>query len=104
MITERKQAVRAAIYCRCSTDEQWQGKDFSTLESQASICKHAVAMKEPDGLTLGQIFEDGGYSGGSIERPGLQELVAEIEAGRIQAVIVYRLDRLTRSIADFYEL
>ena len=104
MKTDEKKAIRAAIYCRCSTDEQWQGKDFNTLESQASICKHAIAMKEHEGWTLGQVFEDGGYSGGSIERPALQELLDEIEAGNIQAVVVYRLDRLTRSIADFYEL
>lgn len=105
MATHQKKAIRAAIYCRCSTDEQWQGKDFSTLESQVAICKHAIAMKEhEDGWSLGQIFEDGGYSGGSIERPALQELIDEIEAGNIQAVVVYRLDRLTRSIADFYEL
>lgn len=104
MREKEKRPIRAAIYCRCSTDEQWQGKDFSTLESQASICKHAVAMKEHEGWSLGQIFEDGGFSGGSIERPALAEMIAEIEAGNIQAVIVYRLDRLTRSIADFYSV
>lgn len=104
MKSNGSRAIRAAIYCRCSTDEQWQGKDFSTLESQAGICKHAVAMKEPDGWSLGRIYEDGGYSGGSTDRPALKELLADIEAGHIQAVVVYRLDRLTRSIADFYEL
>ncbi len=104
MKASEKRARRAAIYCRCSTDEQWQGKDFNTLESQASICKHAVAMKEPDGWSLGRIYEDGGYSGGSTDRPALKELIADIEAGHIHAVVVYRLDRLTRSIADFYEL
>ena len=105
MEPNQKKAIRTAIYCRCSTDEQWQGKDFNTLESQTAICKHAIAMKEHEhGWTLGQVFEDGGYSGGSIERPALQELIDEIEAGNIQAVVVYRLDRLTRSIADFYEL
>ena len=104
MKASQSRVIRAAIYCRCSTDEQWQGKDFSTLESQAGICKHAIAMKEPDGWTLGRIYEDGGYSGGSTDRPGLKELIADIEEGHVQAVVVYRLDRLTRSIADFYEL
>lgn len=61
-------------------------------------------MKEPDGWSLGRIYEDGGYSGGSMDRPALKELLADIEDGHIQAVVVYRLDRLTRSIADFYKL
>lgn len=61
-------------------------------------------MKEPDSWTLGRIYEDGGYSGGSTDRPALKELIADIEDGHIQAVVVYRLDRLTRSIEDFYEL
>ena len=104
MTNKTRSAVRAAIYCRCSTDEQWRGKEFSTLESQAGICRHAVAMKEPDGWSLGKIYEDGGYSGGTVERPALQELLADVAAGHVQAVVVYRLDRLTRSIADFYEL
>ncbi len=94
---------RCAIYSRVSTDEQTR-QDYNSLESQRDICRHAIAIKQHEGWVEGEHFSDGGYSGKNLERPALRDLLAAARAGTIEAVVVYKLDRLTRSIADFYSL
>jgi site-specific DNA recombinase len=95
---------RCAIYTRKSTEE---GLDqaFNSLDAQAESCSAYILSQAGEGWTpTGQIYSDGGISGGHMERPGLQALIGDIEAGQIDIVVVYKVDRLTRSLADFAKL
>jgi site-specific DNA recombinase len=92
---------RCAIYTRKSSDE---GLDqlFNSLDAQRESCEAYVLSQAGDGWTaLPAHYDDGGYSGGSMERPGLQRLLADIGRGLVDVVVVYKIDRLTRSLADF---
>jgi site-specific DNA recombinase len=92
---------RCALYTRKSSDE---GLDqaFNSLDAQREACAAYVKSQAGEGWKeLPTIYDDGGYSGGSMERPALRRLLADIEAGRIDIIIVYKIDRLTRSLADF---
>lgn len=100
MITKPK-ALRCALYTRKSSDE---GLDqaFNSLDAQREACAAYVASQTHEGWQLLPThFDDGGYSGGSMDRPALQHLLAEIAAGKVDVVVVYKIDRLTRSLADF---
>ena len=100
----QKPTIRCAIYTRKSSDE---GLDqaFNSLDAQAEACAAYVASQRHEGWKLiPDRFDDGGLSGGTLERPALQRLLAEIEAGRIGMVVVYKIDRLTRSLVDFGRL
>lgn len=95
---------RCAIYTRKSSD---QGLDhqFSSLEAQRSICSSYIASQRPNGwLELPKHYDDGGRSGGTIQRPALQDLLADVEAGLVDVVVIYKLDRITRSLLDFVRL
>lgn len=95
---------RCAVYTRKSTEE---GLDqvFNSLDAQAESCSAYILSQAGEGWTpTGQVYSDGGISGGHMERPGLQALIADIEAGQIDIVVVYKVDRLTRSLADFAKL
>ncbi len=92
---------RCALYARKSSDE---GLDqaFNSLDAQREACAAYVKSQAGEGWkVLPTLYDDGGYSGGSMERPALRRLLADIEAGRIDIIIVYKIDRLTRSLADF---
>ena len=95
--------VRCAIYSRVSTDEQTR-RDYNSLETQLDICRHALAVKQLEGWVEDEHYSDGGYSGKNLDRPELQRLLAAVRAGHIGAIMVYKIDRITRSIADFYAL
>lgn len=96
----RKQ-IRAAIYCRVSTDERL-GQEFNSLDAQRECCESFIAARKLEGWTaLPGKYDDGGWSGGNVERPALQRLLADVDAGRIDAVVSYKFDRLSRSIKDF---
>ena len=102
---QRKQAeretVRCAIYTRKSTDEGLDS-DFSTLDAQREAAESYIKSQRSAGWEcVLDRFDDGGYSGASMDRPALKRLLAQVEAGKIDAVVVYRFDRLTRAIADF---
>lgn len=95
---------RCAVYTRKSTDEGLD-QDFNSLHAQREACEAYVASQRHEGWTLiPTAFDDGGYSGGTTERPGLQALLAEVDAGKIDIVVVYKVDRLTRSLADFAKI
>jgi DNA invertase Pin-like site-specific DNA recombinase len=97
-------AIRCAIYTRKSSDDGLE-QEFNSLDAQAEACAAYVASQKHEGWKLvPDRFDDGGLSGGTLERPALQRLLAEIEAGRIGMVVVYKIDRLTRSLADFVRL
>lgn len=93
--------VRCAIYTRKSSDE---GLDqaFNSLDAQRAAGEAYITSQAGEGWAIIPIpYDDGGYSGGTMERPGLKALLADIEAGRIDVVVVYKIDRLTRSLTDF---
>lgn len=95
---------RCAVYTRKSTDERLDA-EFNSLEAQYDSC--AAYIKSQTGLgwtLLGKHYDDGGYSGGTMNRPGLVELLKDIEAGKIDVVVVYKIDRLSRSLCDFTDL
>jgi DNA invertase Pin-like site-specific DNA recombinase len=95
---------RCAVYTRKSTDE---GLDmaFNSLDAQREACEAYVASQRGEGWTLvGDHYDDGGYSGGTLERPALRRLLGDIEAGKVDCVVVYKIDRLTRSLMDFSRL
>ena len=97
-------SVRCAIYTRKSSDEGL-GQDFNSLDAQREACAAYIASQKGEGwkLVSGR-YDDGGISGGTLERPGLNKLLADIDAGKVDLVIVYKVDRLTRSLADFTKL
>ncbi|MEO5351565.1 MAG: recombinase family protein, partial [Magnetococcus sp. YQC-3] len=95
---------RCAIYTRKSHEE---GLDmaFNSLDAQYEACASYIASQKTEGwLALPDRYDDGGFSGGNIERPALRRLMADIEANRIDCVVVYKIDRLTRSLMDFSKL
>src|SRR5712692_7907271 len=95
---------RCAIYTRKSSEEGLE-QEFNSLQAQSEACEAYIRSQRHEGWILARThYDDGGFSGGNIERPALQRLLADIRAGRIDVVVVYKVDRLTRSLADFARL
>jgi len=100
----RKKPVRCAIYTRKSSDEGLE-QDFNSLDAQREACAAYIASQKGEGWKLApDFYDDGGISGGTLERPGLKKLLDDIEAGKVDLIVVYKVDRLTRSLADFAKL
>jgi DNA invertase Pin-like site-specific DNA recombinase len=96
--------VRCAIYTRKSSEEGLE-QAFNSLDAQREACAAYILSQTSEGWTeLPQLYDDGGLSGGSLARPALQQLLADIAEGRIDIVVVYKVDRLTRSLLDFSKL
>ena len=92
---------RCAIYTRKSSEEGLE-QDFNSLQAQREACEAYVLSQVGEGWRASpQIYDDGGFSGGSMERPALKRLLADIERGGIDVVVVYKVDRLTRALGDF---
>jgi site-specific DNA recombinase len=97
-------AVRCAIYTRKSSDEGLE-QAFNSLDAQREACAAYILSQASEGWTaLPDIYDDGGLSGGTLERPALQRLLADVDAGRVDIIVVYKVDRLTRSLFDFAKL
>src|SRR5256885_5242335 len=93
-----------AIYTRKSSEEGLE-QEFNSLAAQREACEAYVRSQQHEDWVLAKTrYDDGGFSGGNVERPALQHLIADIRAGRIDIVVVYKVDRLTRSLADFARL
>src|SRR5450432_280261 len=93
--------VRCAIYTRKSTEEGLE-QEFNTLDARRESAEAFIKSQAHEGWTcLADRYDDGGFTGGNMDRPALQRLMADIEAGRIDAVVVYKIDRLSRSLLDF---
>ena len=91
---------RCAIYTRKSTEEGLE-QDFNSLHAQREACEAFIKSQRHEGWRLiPEAFDDGGYSGGSMERPALTRLLEVVRAGKLDVVVVYKVDRLTRSLAD----
>ena len=97
-------AIRCAVYTRKS-DEKGLEQEFNSLDAQREACEACVLSQRQEGwILLPNRYDDGGFSGGSMERPGLKLLLADIEAGLVDVIVVYKVDRLTRSLADFAKI
>src|ERR1700739_4056778 len=95
---------RCAIYTRKSSEEGLE-QEFNSLDAQREACQAYIVSQRHEGWTaLAARYDDGGYSGGSMERPALQRLLGDIRARKIEIVVVYKVDRLTRSLADFAKI
>jgi site-specific DNA recombinase len=93
--------VRCAVYTRKSTNEGLDS-DFSSLDAQREACEAYINSQRSEGWVLiDQSYDDGGFSGGNTERPALRRLMGDIERGDVDAVVVYKVDRLSRSLLDF---
>ncbi len=99
--TPAPKPIRCAIYTRKSTDEGLN-QDFNSLDAQREAAEAYILSQRHDGWTLvPNEYSDGGYTGANIERPGVRQLLADIEAGKVDCVVVYKVDRLSRSLIDF---
>ena len=95
---------RCAIYTRKSTEEGLE-QDFNSLHAQREACEAYIKSQSSEGWKcLSDTYDDGGYSGGSMNRPGLQALLVDIDSGKVDIVVVYKVDRLTRSLMDFAQI
>jgi site-specific DNA recombinase len=96
--------LRCAIYTRKSSEEGLE-QDFNSLDAQREACEAFIASQKREGWTLlGEIYDDGGFSGATVERPAFQRLLSDVSAGQIDVVVVYKVDRLTRSLSDFAKI
>ena len=96
--------LRCAVYTRKSTEEGLD-MDFNSLDAQRESCEAYVASQRPEGwILLQDRYDDGGISGGSLDRPALRRLLADIERGVVDVVVVYKIDRLSRALLDFAKL
>jgi site-specific DNA recombinase len=97
----KSKSLRCAIYTRKSTEEGLE-QDFNSLDAQREACAAYIASQASLGWKLlAKPYDDGGISGGTMDRPALQDLLSDIQAGRVDVVVVYKIDRLTRSLMDF---
>ena len=93
--------VRCAIYTRKSSEEGLE-QAFNSLDAQREACQAYIESQRHEGWrAMPTLYDDGGVSGGTMDRPALQRLLADVEAGRLDTIVVYKVDRLTRSLADF---
>lgn len=104
MANERTQPLRCAIYTRKSSEEGLE-QSFNSLDAQREACEAYILSQRHEGWqTLATRYDDGGFSGGSMNRPALQSLMNDIELGKIDSIVVYKVDRLTRALSDFAKM
>ena len=104
MKTRATKVVRCAIYTRVSTDQGLE-QDFNSLDAQYDASQSYIRSQAHAGWSLLRAkYDDGGFSGGNTDRPALQRLLEDIQSGKIDVIVVYKVDRLTRSLADFAKL
>lgn len=96
--------IRCAIYTRKSSEDGLE-QDFNSLDAQREACEAYVASQRHEGWELlPDHYDNGGISGGHLDRPGLQHLMEAVDAKQVDQIVVYKIDRLTRSLADFAKL
>src|SRR5437773_5680077 len=100
----RSGTVRCAIYTRKSSEEGLD-QEFNSLQAQREACEAFITSQRHEGwVCLRTGYDDGGFSGATMGRPALQRLLADITAGRVDTIVVYKIDRLTRSLTDFAKI
>jgi site-specific DNA recombinase len=103
-IASKHTRKRCAVYCRVSSDERLD-QEFNSIDAQKEAGQAYIASQRAEGwIPVADDYDDPGYSGGNTDRPGLKRLMADIERGQIDIVVVYKIDRLTRSLADFAKM
>src|SRR6187549_1919618 len=96
--------LRCAVYTRKSSEEGLE-QEFNSLDAQREACEAYIVSQKAEGWVLvTDRYDDGGISGATLERPALKRLLADIEAHRVDVVVVYKIDRLSRSLMDFSKL
>jgi len=101
---DKPRPIRCAIYTRKSHEEGLE-QEFNSLDAQREACEAYIASQKHEGWkALATHYDDGGFTGGNMDRPGLKALLADIEADRVDVVMVYKVDRLSRSLMDFSKL
>ena len=104
MTPESKTVIRCAIYTRKSSEEGLE-QSFNSLDAQREACEAFIASQRHEGWrALPACYDDGGYSGGTLNRPALKRLLEDVEANKVDTIVVYKVDRLTRSLADFAKI
>lgn len=104
MTSSQRAVQRCAIYTRKSSEEGLE-QSFNSLDAQREACEAFILSQREEGWkALPAHYDDGGYSGGTMERPALQNLLQDVEAGKVNVIVVYKVDRLTRSLADFAKI
>src|SRR5438874_894122 len=102
--TRRNRTVRCAIYTRKSSEEGLE-QEFNSLQAQREACEAFIESERQEGwVCLRAAYDDGGFSGARMDRPALQRLLVDLTAGRVDTIVVYKIDRLTRSLADFAKI
>src|SRR5580700_9416707 len=102
--TRRTGTVRCAIYTRKSSEEGLE-QEFNSLQAQREACEAFIDSQRHEGwVGLRAAYDDGGFSGATMDRPALQQLLADVKGGRVDTIVVYKIDRLTRSLADFAKI
>src|SRR5580704_676917 len=100
----RNRTVRCVIYTRKSSEEGLE-QEFNSLQAQREACEAFIDSQRHEGwVCLHAAYDDGGFSGATMDRPALKRLLEDITAGRVDTVVVYKIDRLTRSLADFAKI
>jgi site-specific DNA recombinase len=103
-VTLERSQTRCAVYTRKSSEEGLD-QSFNSLHAQREACEAYVLSQKHEGWqVIATEYDDGGFSGGNMERPGLKKLLADIAARKVDTVVVYKVDRLTRSLADFAKI
>ncbi len=104
MSSDHKPIIKCAIYTRKSSEEGLE-MSFNSLDAQREACQAFIASQRQEGWrALPNLYDDGGYSGGSMERPALKLLLEDVDNGKVDTIVVYKVDRLTRSLADFAKI
>jgi DNA invertase Pin-like site-specific DNA recombinase len=99
-----KRRVRCAVYTRKSTDEGMD-QEYNSIDAQRDAGHAYIASQRAEGwIPVADDYDDPAFSGGNMERPALRRMIADIEAGKIDVVVIYKIDRLTRSLADFSKM
>src|ERR1700712_3244184 len=100
----RPAVLLCAIYTRKSTEDGLE-QEFNSLHAQREACAAYILSQRHEGWVLvPEQYDDGGFSGGNMDRPGLKQLLAEVEAGKVDVIVVYKVDRLTRALSDFAKI
>jgi len=104
VIPGRNKILRCAIYIRKSHEEGLE-QEFNSLDAQRESAESYIESQRMQGwIALPEHYDDGGFSGGTMERPALRRLLADIDAGKIDVIVVYKIDRLSRSLLDFMKM
>ena len=102
--TTKTKRSRCAIYTRKSSEEGLE-MEFNSLDAQREACEAYITSQKAEGWALiRDRYDDGGFSGGTLDRPALKQLIQDVEAGLIDVIVVYKIDRLSRSLMDFARL